>query len=185
MDNPETPLADKLNLGCGELPLPGYHNVDINAGPGVDAQFDLTRFPWPLPDNHFAEVRMIDVLEHLPDTIRTIEEIWRVCRPGAEVHIRVPYWNSRWAWIDPQHQRAFQECTLDFFDPSKKYCQQRPYYSTARFKIEYVIFEGCWFFQGRPWTWKVPENQPRRLLHVITKLCDMVHFLQFHLCAIK
>ena len=104
---------------------------------------------------------------------------------GAEVHIRVPYWNSRWAWMDPQHVRTFHECTFDFFDPSKKYCKQRPYYSPARFKIEYVLFEGTWFFLGHWWYWKVPENRPRRVLHAITKLCDIVHFLQFHLRAIK
>jgi SAM-dependent methyltransferase len=185
MDEERLARTDKLNLGCGDLPRDGFWNVDIAERPGVDHAFDLTRFPWPLPDNHFEEVQAIDVLEHLPDTIRTVEEIWRVCRDGAEVHIRVPYWNSRWAWMDPQHVRTFHECTFDFFDPSKKYCKQRPYYSPARFRIEYVLFEGTWFFLGRWWYWKVPENRPRRILHAVTKLCDIVHFLQFHLRAIK
>jgi len=183
----ETVLASvtKLNLGCGDTPMPGHFNVDISPRPGVDGVFDLTQFPWPLPDNHFTEIQFIDVLEHLPDLIRTVEELWRISAPGAEVHIRVPYWNSRWSWMDPQHVRAFHECTFDFFDPSKKYCIQRPYYSKARFKIEYVLFEGCWFFMGLPWRWKVPENKPRRLLNAATKLCDIVHFLQFHLRAVK
>lgn len=185
MNTDKLRTVTKLNLGCGNTALPDYFNVDISECAGVDAVVDLTAMPWPLPDNHFTEVLFVDVLEHLPDLIATIEELWRVCKDGAEIHIRVPYWNSRWAWSDPQHKRPFHECTFDFFDPSKKYCQGRPYYSKARFKVEYVIFEGCWFFLGKPWKWKVPENQPRRILNAISKLCDIIHFLQFHLRVIK
>ena len=178
-------MPPKLNLGCGDDALDGFLNLDMAPRPGVNMVHNLTEFPWPLPDNHFEEVRFKDILEHLPETVRTIEELWRVCAHDAVVDIRVPYWNSRWAWMDPQHVRAFQECTFDFFDPSKKYCKQRPYYSNARFKVEHVVFEGCWFFQGKTWQWKAPENKPKRILHAITKLCDMVHFLQFRLRAIK
>lgn len=174
-----------INLGCGDKPLEHHLNVDAAPNPGVDAVFDLTAFPWPLPDNRFSRVVLWDVLEHLPETIRTVEEVWRICVDGAEVQVRVPYWNSRWAWLDPQHVRPFHENTFDFFDPSKKYCQQRPYYSHARFRIETVVYEGCWFFLGRPWTWRVPENKPKRILHAATKLCDIVHFLQFDLRALK
>ena len=185
MDTDKLESATRLNLGCGDSPLEGYFNVDIAERPGVDAAIDLERLPWPLPDDHFTEIQCLNVLEHLGDTIGTVEEMWRVCRDGAEIHIRVPYWNSRWAWMDPQHKRAFQECTFDFFDPTKKYGRERPYYAKARFKVEYVLFEGCWFFLGKPWTWKVPENRPKRILHAATKLCDIVHFLQFHLRVMK
>lgn len=185
MNTDKLEQCTRLNLGCGDLAAGDYFNVDIAEREGVDAAFDLREMPWPLPDNHFTEIQFIDVLEHLPDLIGTVEELWRISKDGAEIRIRVPYWNSRWSWMDPQHVRTFHECTFDFFDPSKKYCQQRPYYSDARFKIEYVTFEGCWFFLGKPWVWKVPENQPRRLLHAASKLCDMIHFLQFHLRVIK
>ena len=183
IDVPEN--ITRINLGCGDKPLAHHLNVDAAPNPGVDAVFDLTVFPWPLPDSRFSRVVLWDVLEHLPNTIRTVEEVWRICSDGAEVQVRVPYWNSRWAWLDPQHVRPFHENTFDFFDPSKKYCQQRPYYSHARFHIASVVYEGCWFFLGKPWTWRVPENKPKRILHGATKLCDMVHFLQFDLRALK
>ncbi len=181
----DTPPSTRLNLGCGDTPVNGYCNVDIAERPGVDRIFDLEARPWPLPDSHFEEVQLIDVLEHLSDMIATMEEVWRVSRNEAQVRIRVPYWNSRWAWMDPQHKRAFHECSFDFFDPSKKYCRQRPYYSHARFAVQAVTFEGCWFFLGHPWKWRVPENKPKRILHAATKLCDIVHFLQFELKVVK
>ena len=175
----------KLNLGCGADVRDGYANLDAAAGPGVDIVHDLRIRPWPLPSGHFTEVRCVDLLEHLPDTIPSIEEIWRICAPDAQVDIRVPYWNSRYAWKDPQHMRPFQENLFDFFDPSKPECQKRPYYSTARFTIEYVVFEGTWLRLSKPWTWKVPLNENRKLLNIITKFSDVVHFLNFRLRALK
>ena len=178
-------MARRLNLGCGNEVLDGFVNVDIHGRPGIDVVHDLTKFPWPLPDNHFDEVRFQNVLEHLPDTIRTIEEMWRVCAPNAAVDIRVPYWNSRWAWMDPQHVRPFHECTFDFFDPSKKYFRERPYYSNARFHVDYVVFEGCWFWMALPWKRKVLNNNPSRFIHLMGRLSDTVHFLNFRLVALK
>ena len=175
----------KLNVGCGDDILDGYVNVDLAKRTGVDVVHDLTRFPWPLPSDHFKEVRVKDILEHLPDTIQTLEEVWRVSVAGAAVDIRVPYWNSRWAWMDPQHIRAFHEQTFDFFDPSKELCKQRPHYSHARLKIDYVVFEGCWFWMGFPFERRVFQNKPSRCVHFLTRLCDTIHFMRFRLTVIK
>jgi predicted SAM-dependent methyltransferase len=36
----------QLHLGCGKIRLPGYVNVDIQAGPSVDVVADLRHLPW-------------------------------------------------------------------------------------------------------------------------------------------
>src|SRR5215216_1054863 len=97
-------MKDKLHLGCGNQILTGWLNHDLVALPGVDVTHDLALFPWPFESSQFNEVRMIHVLEHLPDTIKILEEIHRICAPGAKVTIRVPYWNSPDMITDPTHK---------------------------------------------------------------------------------
>jgi SAM-dependent methyltransferase len=128
-------VKTKLNVGCGTDIKPDYINLDVADLPGVDIAHDLTRFPWPFGDNSFEKIQLINVLEHLPDTISTLEELHRIARPDAKIIVRVPYWNSPDMLADPTHKRAFSERTLDFFDPACPECRDRPYYSRARFKI--------------------------------------------------
>lgn len=125
----------KLHLGCGNEVLDGWINHDIAPLPGVSVVHDLRNLPWPFEDNSFEEIRMHHVLEHLPDTVATLEELHRVSTDGAQIHVRVPYWNARDMATDPTHVVAFSEQSFDYFDPSKRHHADRPYYSTARFRI--------------------------------------------------
>ena len=128
----------RLNIGCGHEILPGYVNCDVAALPGVDVRADLSKFPWPFQDNEFSEIRAANWLEHMPDLIPVLEEVHRICAPGAKVYFSVPYWNSFEAITDPTHKQAFNEYTFEFFDPTQSRCQNRPYYSKARFRIERI-----------------------------------------------
>jgi SAM-dependent methyltransferase len=136
----------RLNLGAGSDLKEGWINHDIVQLPGIDVVHDLNNFPWPWDDNSIDEIYMKDVLEHLPDTIRVMEEIYRICKPGAKIYIAVPYWNSYEAVTDPTHKSYFNEFTFDFFDPGKRRCRTRPYYTNARFKIVKLGF-GLSFFR--------------------------------------
>jgi hypothetical protein len=83
---------------------------------------------------------MINVLEHLPETIKTVEELHRIAAPGAKVTIRVPYWNSPDMITDPTHKANFNQHTFEYFDPAQRHCLERPYYSTARFRIQKIDY---------------------------------------------
>jgi len=130
----------KLHLGAGHQIKEGWTNHDLISLPGIDTVHDLTQFPWPWPDSYFDEVYAKDVLEHLPNTVQCMEEIFRITKPNAMIYIAVPYWNSWEAITDPTHISQFNEFTFEFFDPTQLRCRNRPYYSHARFLIKKLGF---------------------------------------------
>lgn len=107
----------KLNLGSGQNPVAGYLNVDRHGSP--DFVCDLEAFPWPWADDSVDEVLLHHVLEHLgatPETfIGVMKELYRVCRGGALVKIRVPHPRHDFYLTDPTHVRPILPATLALF----------------------------------------------------------------------
>ena len=130
----------KLDLGCGTSKQFGYIGLDSLRLPGVDIIHDLNVFPYPFADGEIAEVWMDQVLEHVAEPMRVMEEIYRICENGARVTIGVPYFRSFYAIIDPTHRNYFGAAWFNYFDPdhdfSKKYC-----YTSAKFKVDRVEFD--------------------------------------------
>jgi SAM-dependent methyltransferase len=130
----------KLNIGAGADLREGYINHDIAILPGIDIVWDLNMFPWPWDSASADEVILKDVLEHLTEFMPAMEELYRILKPGGKVFVKVPYWNSWSRHADPTHRRGFHELTFHFFDPDSPYCNERHYYTTARFHIACETF---------------------------------------------
>lgn len=98
----------RLNLGCGMKRLDGYVNVDRFGEP--DLRHDLESLPWPWPDDSVIEILMEHVLEHLGRDPMVYLDIWkemyRVCRDGATIWIKVPHHRHEHFYNDPTHVRA-------------------------------------------------------------------------------
>jgi SAM-dependent methyltransferase len=137
---PRSPAV--LNLGAGRRRIPGAINVDICRDVGADVVHDLNCTPWPLPSDHFSEVHAQDVLEHLDDLVKAMEEIHRVCRPGAVVHITVPHFSSANAFTDITHRHYFSWSSFECFDAG----HDLSYRSSARFRRQAARI----FFHSRP-----------------------------------
>jgi hypothetical protein len=110
-----------LNLGCGTNHLSGYINVDRFGSP--DLRFDLETFPYPWPDNCAIEIVMHHVLEHLGQQteiyLKIIQELSRICQPGAKIHITVPHHRSDRFFHDPTHVRPITTVGLSMFSKQK------------------------------------------------------------------
>ena len=126
---------EKLNLGAGKDIENDYVNHDIANLEGIDIVHDLNKYPWPWKDSEFSEILCMDILEHLDDFVKAMEEIHRILKKDGEVLIRVPYWNSYCAYADPTHKKGFHELTFRFFDIDSQFYKERDYYSNAKFKI--------------------------------------------------
>lgn len=100
----------KLNIGCGNVPLVDWINVDKFYYPGspyeltdkrvVDTWVDTEESKWlcgdatslDFPENTFDRVMLVHCLEHLDmgQGSRAIMEAYRVVKPGAYVDIELP-----------------------------------------------------------------------------------------------
>ena len=119
-----------IDVGCGKGKVPGAVGVDRLALPDVDVVHDLATFPYPFDSSSVDEIHMKHVLEHLTDVMATMEELWRIAKPGAKVHIRVPHFTGILAWKDPTHRRCFTSESFCYFGESE-YSQ----YTHARFDV--------------------------------------------------
>lgn len=61
------------------------------------------------------EILIEHVLEHIPDTMAAMEEIYRVLKPGGIVNIIVPHGKHRNFWGTPDHVKPFIELTFKQF----------------------------------------------------------------------
>jgi SAM-dependent methyltransferase len=104
-----------LDIGCGRQKIPGAVGIDNNPASQADVFHNLDQFPYPFEDNQFDRIYGTDVLEHLDDVIRTMEEIHRIGRPGGQVFLRVPHFSSTHAFGDPTHKHFFNTESLDYF----------------------------------------------------------------------
>ena len=118
-----------LNLGCGRRRVEGAVNVDVTAETAPDVVHDLDVRPWPFPDDRFDEVLAHDVVEHLAETVATLEEIHRVCRHGARVKITVPHFSCANAFTDPTHRHYFGRFSFGYATEG----HELSFYTRARF----------------------------------------------------
>lgn len=138
----------KLDLGCGNAKRDGFTGVDSLSLPGVDIVHNLAKYPYPFSDNSVEEVWLDNVLEHLPNPMLVIEEIYRICKKDAVVNVAVPYFRSFYATIDPTHVNFFGLNWFNYFDPAHPF-HKKYQYSKASFKVEKILFDREWITTGQ------------------------------------
>jgi predicted SAM-dependent methyltransferase len=127
----------RLNLGAGNDILEGAVNHDIiKHRPEIAVVHDLDVRPWPWADNSVDEIVARSVFEHLVLTlIETLDECWRILKPGGTLYVKVPYWKAEQAWMDPQHRWRWAPQVFDYFDPDTAYGKEYGYYTKRKWQI--------------------------------------------------
>lgn len=126
----------KLNIGCGTKRISGWTGIDILKS--SDIVWDLTKFPWPIDDNSVAKILADNIIEHLPDTIKTFDEMHRICKIECNTEIIYPYYRSLGAYSDPTHVHYFNEHLIEYFMPTKSTksrFNKYSYYTTKHWKL--------------------------------------------------
>lgn len=110
----------KLNIGSGSKRYPGYLNIDSDANSHPDYCLNIERDRLPFEDDSVDEVLAHHILEHLGDGFfHCLQELYRVCKHGAVIDVRVPHPRHDVFLIDPTHKRPIYPHTLDMFSKSR------------------------------------------------------------------
>lgn len=133
----------RLNLGCSTDIRPGWLNVDIVPRALLDLhdadyqQADLNA-PWPWPDSSIEEIYAADIFEHLENRIHTLNEVWRILKPGGILRMECPdAAKGAGQWQDPTHVTPWTPNGLQYFtDGSPAWKRFHEAYGiTARFRV--------------------------------------------------
>lgn len=109
-------------------------HLDIRPLDGIDVVHDLEIFPWPFEPLSFEFIVAFDIIEHLADVIKTVNECHRILIPTGRLWIHTCYWNNKQAFTDPTHRHFFTEDSFDFFCPETFFGQTYGFYSPCKFK---------------------------------------------------
>jgi len=78
----------KINLGCNDLPLDGFVNIDIDPRVKPDLIADSLHLPYE--DESVDEIYAGHLLEHTTPEEEALKEWYRVLKKGGKITITVP-----------------------------------------------------------------------------------------------
>ncbi len=109
-----------IDLGCGTRKRLGYIGVDTVKLDGVDIVCNLEE-GLPFEDNVIDGIYSNFFFEHISNTILLFQEIYRICKSGAIVEFRVPYYQSITQYKDPTHKAIITPEMIRYFTDDKWY----------------------------------------------------------------
>lgn len=121
-----------LHLGCGMEKLPGSIGIDINKKSRADIIHDLNKFPYPFKAGEFEKILADNILEHLDDIPRVMEELFRISKNGGRIIINSSHFSSVDSFTDPTHKHFFTSRSFDYFIPGEDLFKYQ--YSNIKFK---------------------------------------------------
>jgi ubiquinone/menaquinone biosynthesis C-methylase UbiE len=129
----------RLNLGAADRNVEGFKSVDLV--PPADFICDLTE-DWPWPASSIEEILANDILEHLPNKRHTMNEIFRVLKPGGLARIGVPdATQGDGGFCDPTHVSFWSGSDFEYYEAGnyarerKAFAESSYYGIKARFDV--------------------------------------------------
>lgn len=133
----------KINLGAGDVKLEGYLTVDYDSNTNPHYQLDIEKEPLPFEDDTVETVVAHHILEHLGEGyFHVLKEIYRVCKHGAIVDIRVPHPRHDAFLADPTHRRPITIVGFQLFSKKfNRFCREEGHASSRLADYFNVDFE--------------------------------------------
>ncbi|MCC5637257.1 class I SAM-dependent methyltransferase [Nostoc sp. CHAB 5844] len=136
-----TKTSKILSVGCGLIKSQtGVIRLDISPAVKPDVVWNLNNFPYPFEESEFSEIDCFDVIEHLDDIPKTLEEFHRILQPEGVLKITTPHFSCSNSFVDPTHKYHLSYFSFDYF------CEKHnlSYYSKCSYHIKnrHIQFQG-------------------------------------------
>lgn len=154
----------KINIGAGNTRLDGFVNIDYDIKSNPDYCLNIEKDNLPFDNSSVSAVVAHHVLEHLGEGyFHCLQELYRVCKHGATIDVRVPHPRHDAYLADPTHRRPITPLGLQLFSKKfNKLCREQGAASSLLGEYFDVDFEIV--------TWEyVPEERYRHSLADKTK----------------
>lgn len=104
-----------LDVGCGTNKYEGAIGLDSNTRTAADVIHDLGVLPYPFSNDEFDLIVASHVIEHVPDVMAFVTELYRIAKPGGRIRVVTPhYTNPDWP-NDPTHRNHINSYSFDTF----------------------------------------------------------------------
>ena len=127
-----------LDVGCGKFKhnVDGFDTigVDIEKDSHADVIHDLNILPYPFKDEEFDMIVCKDVLEHLNDVLKVIEEFNRILKSDGKMMIAVPHFTSYNMYSNVDHRRFFATSSFNGFS-ERQQSHNMKHITKSRFEI--------------------------------------------------
>jgi len=105
---------NNLHLGCGNKILDNFINVDYYNNKYADKLVNLNE-KLPYQSESIDLIYSDNVFEHIQNFLQLMQECNRVLKPNGTLIIKVPYFKSKHAFVDPTHINFFTIQSMDYF----------------------------------------------------------------------
>ena len=140
---PDLAARKILDVGCGWNKTPGAIGIDSNPRTHADIIHDLGVVPYPLPENEFDEIICRHLIEHVPDVLALVTELYRIAKPGCRLTVIAPHYSNPDFATDPTHRNHLNSYSFNCFIEER---QLFPFYTDVKLKPirTYVSLANLW-----------------------------------------
>ena len=122
-----------LDVGCGDNKYPGAIGIDFNPRTAADVIHDLGVVPYPFADDEFDEIISRHVIEHVPDVMAFVSELYRITRHGGRIRLLTPHYsNPDWP-NDPTHRNHLNSYSFNYFIEDPRH-RNFPFYTDVQLR---------------------------------------------------
>lgn len=127
-----------LHFGCGNKPLKDFINIDFYNKKYADEIVDLNQ-KLPYENESIDLIYSDNVFEHIQNLLGLIQECNRVLKKGGHLIIKVPYFKSKHAFVDPTHIRFFTIQSMDYYVKNKYFYDEYKFFEESFESLEIYL----------------------------------------------